>query len=93
MTACTQGCDGTNPECVDKSSEHAGLPPTVGDKWVATKWIHERQYQDAPPVPAGCYDRHPRCMEWMRREPSECTENPTWMRNHCARACGKCAPE
>ena len=24
---------------------HAGLPPTKGEKWVATKWIHERGYQ------------------------------------------------
>jgi prolyl 4-hydroxylase len=26
-------------------SEHAGTPPTKGQKWVATKWIHERVYQ------------------------------------------------
>ena len=26
-------------------AEHAGTPPTKGDKWVATKWIHERLYQ------------------------------------------------
>ena len=29
--------------CLD--SEHAGTPPTKGQKWVATKWIHERLYQ------------------------------------------------
>lgn len=26
-------------------SEHAGTPPTKGQKWVATKWIHEKLYQ------------------------------------------------
>ncbi len=26
-------------------SEHAGTPPTKGQKWVATKWMHERLYQ------------------------------------------------
>eukprot|EP00292_Cryptomonas_paramecium_P008403 CAMPEP_0113691782 /NCGR_PEP_ID=MMETSP0038_2-20120614/18677_1 /TAXON_ID=2898 /ORGANISM="Cryptomonas paramecium" /LENGTH=279 /DNA_ID=CAMNT_0000613535 /DNA_START=30 /DNA_END=866 /DNA_ORIENTATION=+ /assembly_acc=CAM_ASM_000170 len=41
-------CDGTRPECVDPATEHAGLPPLAGDKWVATKWIHERAYQGAP---------------------------------------------
>jgi hypothetical protein len=26
-------------------SEHAGTPPVKGQKWVATKWVHERLYQ------------------------------------------------
>mmetsp|Transcript_49750 Transcript_49750/g.121456 ORF Transcript_49750/g.121456 Transcript_49750/m.121456 type:complete len:314 (-) Transcript_49750:45-986(-) len=30
---------------VDKRTVHAGTPPTKGEKWVATKWIHERKYQ------------------------------------------------
>lgn len=28
---------------------HAGLPPIRGEKWVATKWIHERSYQNGEP--------------------------------------------
>jgi hypothetical protein len=32
-------------------TEHAGMPPTKGEKWVATKWIHERPYQNAPEPP------------------------------------------
>jgi hypothetical protein len=30
---------------VDKLTIHAGTKPEGGEKWVATKWIHERQYQ------------------------------------------------
>lgn len=29
----------------DKSSLHAGLPVTRGEKWIATKWLRERPYQ------------------------------------------------
>lgn len=29
----------------DKSSLHAGLPVTRGEKWIATKWIRERPYR------------------------------------------------
>ena len=31
------GCDGVNPSCVDEKTRHAGLMPTKGEKWVATK--------------------------------------------------------
>jgi len=30
---------------VDKQTIHAGTPPVGGEKWVATKWVHERRYQ------------------------------------------------
>jgi len=33
---------------VDKLSIHAGTRPEGGEKWVATKWIHQRQYQGIP---------------------------------------------
>ncbi|HEX7342382.1 MAG TPA: 2OG-Fe(II) oxygenase [Rhodanobacteraceae bacterium] len=29
----------------DKSSLHAGLPVTRGEKWIATKWLRERPYR------------------------------------------------
>lgn len=29
----------------DKSSLHAGLPVTAGEKWIATKWLRERPYR------------------------------------------------
>jgi len=29
----------------DKSSLHAGLPVTKGEKWIATKWLRERPYR------------------------------------------------
>ena len=29
----------------DKSSLHAGLPVTRGEKWIATKWLRERPYK------------------------------------------------
>ncbi|KAJ1472310.1 hypothetical protein T484DRAFT_1975626 [Baffinella frigidus] len=93
------GCDdGTKAECVDRKSEHAGLPPIKGEKWVATKWIHERQYQQADVEEvafregrAGCYDRHPRCLEWKSATPeSECDANRVWMHSHCPLSCGVC---
>ncbi|EKX52107.1 hypothetical protein GUITHDRAFT_150687 [Guillardia theta CCMP2712] len=33
---------------VDKLTIHSGNPPKGGEKWVATKWIHERRYQGLP---------------------------------------------
>lgn len=86
-------CDGTRPDCVDKLTEHAGMPPTKGEKWVATKWIHERPYQNAPEPPTreGCKDDHVRCPEWAQRTPSECTVNPVWMGSHCRLSCLKCS--
>mmetsp|Transcript_4640 Transcript_4640/g.10272 ORF Transcript_4640/g.10272 Transcript_4640/m.10272 type:complete len:333 (-) Transcript_4640:2-1000(-) len=87
-------CDGTRPECVDKLTEHAGMPPSAGEKWVATKWIHERPYQTAPDPPtpggSGCKDEHDRCSEWAQRRPSECVANPVWMGRHCRFSCLKC---
>ncbi len=32
-------------ESGDKSSLHAGLPVTAGEKWIATKWLRERPYR------------------------------------------------
>lgn len=85
-------CDGVNPSCVDKKTRHAGLMPVKGQKWVATKWIHERAYQDAEAAgnQRGCYDKHPRCNEWSLRSPSECKANPHWMRNNCRLSCNVC---
>lgn len=33
----------------DRRSEHAGLPVITGEKWIATKWLREREFH-APPV-------------------------------------------
>jgi len=33
---------------VDKLTIHAGTRPEGGEKWVATKWIHQRRYQGLP---------------------------------------------
>jgi len=86
------GCDGVNPSCVDVKTRHAGLMPTKGEKWVATKWVHERSYQDSEGNQRGCFDKHPRCNEWSIRAVSECKVNPTWMRTHCNRSCKFCTP-
>eukprot|EP00960_Hanusia_phi_P038357 753396-Hanusia_phi.AAC.2 len=40
-------CSGTDPDCVEKKTLHAALPPVRGEKWVAVKWIHEKPYQKA----------------------------------------------
>jgi len=32
---------------VNEDVLHAGLPPTRGEKWVATKWLHDQDYQAA----------------------------------------------
>mmetsp|Transcript_26713 Transcript_26713/g.63535 ORF Transcript_26713/g.63535 Transcript_26713/m.63535 type:complete len:148 (+) Transcript_26713:107-550(+) len=32
---------------VDRKTMHAGMPPVKGEKWVMTKWIHERPYQSS----------------------------------------------
>lgn len=82
------GCDGTNKDCVDKLTAHAGMPPTKGEKWVATKWIHERSYQDAEET--ACVDREKECPKWARRSPSECEVNHDWMMYNCRKSCTHC---
>jgi len=82
------GCDGTNKDCVDKLTAHAGMPPTKGEKWVATKWIHERSYQDAEETE--CVDREKECPKWARRSPSECEVNHEWMMFNCRKSCTHC---
>ena len=34
---------------MDRRSEHAGLPVIKGEKWIATKWLREREFH-VPPV-------------------------------------------
>jgi len=85
------GCDGVNPTCVDEKTQHAGLMPVRGEKWVATKWIRERSYQDPDKGQEGCFDKHPRCNEWAQRSPSECKANPTWMKHNCHLSCKYCS--
>eukprot|EP00284_Hemiselmis_tepida_P017431 CAMPEP_0174921132 /NCGR_PEP_ID=MMETSP1355-20121228/4939_1 /TAXON_ID=464990 /ORGANISM="Hemiselmis tepida, Strain CCMP443" /LENGTH=311 /DNA_ID=CAMNT_0016166581 /DNA_START=53 /DNA_END=985 /DNA_ORIENTATION=+ len=43
---------------VDKNTMHTGTPPSDGEKWVATKWIHERTYQGLAKPDRG--DGHPK---------------------------------
>ncbi|EKX39441.1 hypothetical protein GUITHDRAFT_114401 [Guillardia theta CCMP2712] len=84
------GCDGIDPTCVDKQTLHAGLPPIKGEKWVATKWIHERGYQSE--TSGGCFDKHPKCTYWAGKTPTECKLNPVWMSKNCRRSCKICQP-
>ena len=51
-------------------------------------WFREERTWDGGPTP--CLDYHPECEGWAGREPSECTENPTFMRDSCPRSCGAC---
>mmetsp|Transcript_31800 Transcript_31800/g.64491 ORF Transcript_31800/g.64491 Transcript_31800/m.64491 type:complete len:325 (+) Transcript_31800:117-1091(+) len=83
-----EDCDGTDPDCVDRRTEHAGMPPVRGEKWVATKWIHERNYKDASANEGLCFDRHPKCMSWTAA--GLCGKKSEYMLGHCARACGFC---
>jgi len=83
------GCNGSHSSCVDAATLHAGLKPTKGEKWVATKWIRERAHQNRN-VEEGCVDKHPRCQEWSRRSPSECNVNREWMSRNCHKSCKYC---
>eukprot|EP00288_Rhodomonas_lens_P012621 CAMPEP_0177710196 /NCGR_PEP_ID=MMETSP0484_2-20121128/11206_1 /TAXON_ID=354590 /ORGANISM="Rhodomonas lens, Strain RHODO" /LENGTH=325 /DNA_ID=CAMNT_0019221861 /DNA_START=352 /DNA_END=1329 /DNA_ORIENTATION=- len=85
-----EDCDGTDPDCVDRRTEHAGRPPTAGEKWVATKWIHERSYKEGADETGLCFDRHPKCTQWVKAD--YCSLSSQWMHGHCARACGFCSP-
>lgn len=47
LFANTLGDGRSNP-----ASEHAGLPVTVGEKWIATRWIRQRRYHPWEPETA-----------------------------------------
>ena len=42
------------------------------------------------PIMDPCQNSHPSCLLWARE--GECRNNPTFMLNSCARACGSCVP-
>ena len=37
-----------------------------------------------------CEDIDERCAGWAAKVPSECSNNPTWMEQFCAKSCGHC---
>ena len=42
----------------------------------------------SPFVQLDCTDKNEYCADWAKR--GECTANPEWMEENCAKSCGKC---
>jgi hypothetical protein len=53
----------------------------------ALKKLEDRYGKYCPTTRAQCGDRSPNCPTWANRNPSECTNNPTFMLANCAASC------
>lgn len=78
----------------DPLSLHASCPVIEGEKWSATKWIHERAlYPEAGS--SDCTDENPHWSTWA--EQGECKKNPTYMigsddeLGYCRKSCKVCS--
>ncbi len=81
----------STPEGGTDFARHGSCPVVAGSKWVATKWVHVRQY--GPDALAAlkrrraCVDLDPACPAWARG--GECGGgNREWMLEWCRRGCG-----
>ncbi|KAK3270349.1 hypothetical protein CYMTET_21253, partial [Cymbomonas tetramitiformis] len=73
-------------------------PVIKGEKWTATKWIHQDPFRwtgpPPPPRPPGCYDDNDSCATWASR--GECKANPQFMvgdieiPGFCRKSCRAC---
>ena len=65
---------------LDDAATHAGCPVIRGVKWTATKWMHERPYDNPKVRAAACADdpeSEARCPGWAAA--GECDANPEFM--------------
>eukprot|EP00270_Netrium_digitus_P011014 TRINITY_DN3468_c0_g1_i1.p1 TRINITY_DN3468_c0_g1~~TRINITY_DN3468_c0_g1_i1.p1 ORF type:complete len:325 (+),score=62.34 TRINITY_DN3468_c0_g1_i1:88-1062(+) len=78
----------------DPSSLHAGCPVIEGEKWSATKWIHEDAFDLPPRDPSVCVDENMECAHWASA--GECQKNPDYMvgvgktLGFCRKSCKVC---
>lgn len=78
---------------VDHKAVHAGCPVLRGEKWTATKWMHQSKFEAGPPLkcnpPGVCKDLNPSCAAWAAA--GECQRNPNYMRGEkTMQDCGQC---
>ncbi|KAL6902408.1 hypothetical protein ACP4OV_005284 [Aristida adscensionis] len=80
----------------DPDSVHGSCPVVEGEKWSATKWIHERSFERPQTAPgAECHDEDAMCPVWAAA--GECAKNPGYMVGRrgspgfCRRSCDACA--
>ena len=65
---------------LDDAATHAGCPVIRGVKWTATKWMHERPYDNPKVRAAACADdpeSEAQCPGWAAA--GECDANPEFM--------------
>ena len=77
-------------ERADPASTHASCPTSGGEKWTATKWIHEREFATGTWREPTCEDTVAACEGWARG--GECAKNPMFMigaetSGACVRSC------
>ncbi|CAN4082538.1 unnamed protein product [Withania somnifera] len=78
----------------DSFSLHGSCPVIEGEKWSATKWIHERSYDSIPSADT-CVDMHLDCPGWAAV--GECDKNPSYMVGsrgfvgRCRKSCDVCS--
>lgn len=78
---------------VDSEALHAGCPVLRGEKWTATKWIHQSKFDAGPSIrcnpPGVCKDLNQSCATWAAA--GECERNPKYMRGEeIMQDCGQC---
>lgn len=78
---------------VDSQALHAGCPVLGGEKWTATKWIHQSKFDAGPSIkcnpPDECKDLNQSCANWAAA--GECESNPKYMRGEeIMQDCGQC---
>lgn len=89
---------GMNPDAsFDVASMHAGCPVIKGEKWSATKWIHESSNDPPHSDPTVCQDDNENCKLWAKV--GECEKNPKYMigsrrsplnMGFCRKSCNAC---
>ncbi|KAK3247778.1 hypothetical protein CYMTET_42735 [Cymbomonas tetramitiformis] len=86
---------------IDPASMHAGCPVLRGEKWTATKWMHEKPFKlndmfsrSLAPKLGHCEDKEASCAEWAKM--GECLNNSPFMLGQggvegmCRKSCKAC---
>eukprot|EP00884_Botryococcus_braunii_P014162 jgi/Botrbrau1/22747/Bobra.0132s0080.1 len=78
-----------NDHELDFASLHGSCPTLKGEKWSATKWIHEGAFSKSLLATSGiCVDDNEMCGVWAKS--GECSKNPGYMKAACRKSCNTC---